>query len=122
MKQSINVFCIVLYLVCIFFVINCIAEEIKDKNQSNTNVEKLNDLSKQFAEQYKKNKAKVLKLAKENGWIIRKEFDNGKIIELQGVDENGHPIYYTTFKDSAVQGDNNNEGKVIKSIKERGQL
>ena len=100
-------------------VINCISEEIKDKTQSNTNVEKLNKLSKQFAEQYNKNKERALKLAKKNGWTVRKEFDNGKIIELQGVDETGHPIYYTTFEDNTVQGDTNKD-KPIKPIKERG--
>ena len=81
----------------------------KEKIISKTNVENLQILKTQFAEKYTINKAKALKLAKENNWIIRKEFENGRIIELMGVTENGIPMYYTTYNIDAAHSISTNK-------------
>ena len=59
------------------------SEEEKERILKETKVEKLKDLSKELDEKYKKEKEKALKIAKEKKWIIRKEFRDGSVIELQ---------------------------------------
>lgn len=49
----------------------------------------------------KLNKLEAIELAKQKGWIIRKE-TNESLIELMGVTENGLPIYYTTHNENAA--------------------
>lgn len=78
------------------------AEAYKDVI-ANTNSSELLKLSKKFDQEAKASKAKALKLAKEKGWVIKKEFPNGNAIELQGVDEFGSPIYYQTNNVIAAQ-------------------
>ena len=53
-------------------------------------------LSQQFTEKYEREKAEAVRVAKEKGWVIRKTFSDGKVIELQRLGPNGIPIYYTT--------------------------
>ena len=42
------------------------------------------------------NKEKALKMAKAKGWLVNMTLPNGEVIALQGVDDGGMPIYYTT--------------------------
>lgn len=40
--------------------------------------------------------------AAEFGWVVRKEFPSGEIIELMDLDEFGHPVYYITNNTAAA--------------------
>ncbi|MCP4440876.1 MAG: S8 family serine peptidase [Aureispira sp.] len=68
-----------------------------------TNTQELQKLSKRFDLQHKKSLEKALELAKEKGWVIKQEYEDGTAIELQGVDEFGSPIYYQTNNVIAAQ-------------------
>jgi len=73
----------------------------KSRIVQETNVRELNAFAKESSEAYEANRSKAIKLANENDWIIRKEFDN-KVIELQGVTEDGRPLYYITHNEDAA--------------------
>lgn len=82
--------------------VNAQAERAREQILKGTNVEKLLQISKDAQLQYNANKQKALEMAKEKGWIVKKETDRG-LIELQGVTENGKPLYYITHNaDAAV--------------------
>ncbi len=68
----------------------------------NTNVEKLQEISRKAQQKYEANKAEALKMAKEKGWPIIKNTDKG-LMELQGVTENGKPLYYITHNADAAE-------------------
>jgi hypothetical protein len=80
----------------------------KEKILQQTKVEKLQDRAVLYKKQSLKEKKEAIKLARRNGWIIRKEFDNGRIMELQRV-ENGQPIYYITYNLDAAKTISTNE-------------
>ena len=63
-----------------------------EKNQEK---EKLLKLAGEFQKKYKIQRAKVEQVAKENGWSIREESDDG-VREIQYIDKNGMPQYYIT--------------------------
>jgi len=67
-----------------------------------TNVERLLETSKYLELKNELNRAKALELAKEKGWIIRKETDK-MTMELQGVTEDGKPLYYITHNADAAE-------------------
>ncbi len=54
------------------------------------------ELSQRFSEKAIREKQEVEDFARQNNIPIRKEFDNGKIVELIRL-ENGRPVYYTTM-------------------------
>ena len=64
-----------------------------DSSHSFDNAQKL--LS-DFRQRYGANYQKTISLAKKHNWFISKKYANGKILQLQGVDSFGFPIYYTT--------------------------
>jgi len=66
-----------------------------------TNVQKLQNISLVEGEVHRKSKAEAYKLAKEKGWVTRSEV-NGQIVELQGLDATGQPIYYITDNEAAT--------------------
>ena len=80
----------------------------KEKILQQTKVEKLQERAAFYKKQSLKEKKDAIKLARRKGWIIRKEFDNGKIMELQRV-ENGKPIYYITYNLDAAKTISTNE-------------
>jgi hypothetical protein len=55
------------------------------------------------------NLALALQLAPQKGWVVRSVSPDGKVMELQGVDAHGNPLYYTT--------DNINAAKTISTDK-----
>jgi len=61
-----------------------------------TNTAKLNEIARQSELDFQQNKARAIALAKEKGWVIRTFLPDSSVIELMGVDEKGHPIYYIT--------------------------
>ncbi|WP_462280919.1 S8 family serine peptidase [Salinivirga cyanobacteriivorans] len=86
------------------------AQTQKEKEQilKATQVNKLLDISKRLEAQNAANRQKALKLAKEKGWIIQKETGQG-FMELQGVSENGKPLYYITNNADAAESVSTNE-------------
>ena len=76
--------------------------EEKERIAGQTNVLELKAMAEKSRADYQANKALALQLAKEKGWVIRKEFDGG-FYELQGVTEDGKPLYYTTFNADAAE-------------------
>ena len=73
-----------------------------------TNVERLLETSKVLEAKHEANKAKALEMAPEKGWIIRKETDK-MTMELQGVTEDGRPLYYVTHNADAAESISTNE-------------
>ena len=61
----------------------------------------LQNFATKKALEFKTNKEEAIKLAKEKGWVIRND-ENGKLIELIGVSEEGTPVYYTTYNVNAA--------------------
>lgn len=60
------------------------------------------DITQNFSNQFKKQKAEAVAKAKEKGWVIRETSSDGKIIELQKIGTNGLPIYNTTTNINAA--------------------
>ncbi len=75
----------------------------QDKVQQATQVKTLQELSQAYQIESQIQKQQAYQLAQKNGWMIREEFPDGTILELQGVDQNGHPIYYITDNIEAAQ-------------------
>ena len=65
-----------------------------------TNLKRLDKIATAAAKDYKANRAKALKLAKAQGWVIEKAYPDGSRISLQGLDSQGMPIYYITYNNS----------------------
>ena len=70
--------------------------------RSQTNVEKLEKLSSKWEKRYEKEYRRAVKAARKNGWPIRKESEDGTIIEIYRLDEKGNPVYRTTENDDAA--------------------
>jgi hypothetical protein len=68
--------------------------------QTTTDKNLLNQMSKSFREKEDLNFNKAKKLAKQNGWLIRKVFQNGRVLQLVGLDELGNPKYVTTYNNT----------------------
>lgn len=78
-------------------------ESAYQKLRTVTNQQALLDIAEQEEAAYEKNKAAALTKAKALGWPIREELSDGRIIELQGLDQFGAPIYYTTYNLDAAR-------------------
>ena len=77
------------FLLSWFFVFSVFA-------QTQTNTERLKQLSELFHQRYVVEKAKAIEIANQNGWPIKKIGENGTIMEIQYINHNGIPIYYST--------------------------
>ena len=56
-----------------------------------------------LTQRYRQNSERVLRLARQSGWPLRKNYSNGRIIYLQDVDQTGQPIYYRVHNASAAR-------------------
>ncbi|MDI1257291.1 MAG: S8 family peptidase [Flavobacterium sp.] len=56
----------------------------------------LQRMKEEYAKEYFENHQKALAAAAVNGWPLRIEKPDGGLTELQGITENGQPLYYTT--------------------------
>ncbi|GAB3538597.1 hypothetical protein GCM10027443_33830 [Pontibacter brevis] len=65
-----------------------------------TNIEALQRIAVSAEKDYKSDRTRAIKLAKENGWVIEKTYKDGTYISLQGLDSRGVPIYYITYNNS----------------------
>ena len=64
--------------------------------QSQTNMERLQQLAETFHQRYLADKEFAIQMAQQNGWPIVKTGEDGTIMEIQRIDINGIPIYYST--------------------------
>lgn len=65
--------------------------------QSASQRDKLLELSAQFKIKSQTEKAEAVRVATEKGWAIRTEDPDGRVTELMRLDDNGMPMYYTTY-------------------------
>ncbi|MEZ5083764.1 MAG: S8 family serine peptidase [Bacteroidales bacterium] len=63
--------------------------------QQKTNIEKLNQLSEQFSEDWKLKEARVIEFAQANNLDVRFKTEDGRIIQMIDV-EDGNPVYVST--------------------------
>ncbi|MES2731843.1 MAG: S8 family serine peptidase [Bacteroidota bacterium] len=79
-----------------------LAQSTPPHNQlpSLTNQKELKQLQIQAKTAYQISYSKAMKLARQQGWIIRKTTADGRTIALQGLNEWGMPVYYTTYNNS----------------------
>lgn len=85
-----------------------IAQESKENVLKKTNVKNLKSTAKSVNKLSTRKKMAAVAKAKEKGWIIRKEFKDGRIIEIQDV-RNGKPVYYITYNHDAARTISTNE-------------
>lgn len=69
--------------------------------QTSTNIERLNELSIIFSNEWNVNKEKVIEYCQQNNLPIRQELEDGRIIQMINV-ENGIPLYYSTSNRGAA--------------------
>lgn len=84
-------------------------EAAYQKVRTATNQQALLNIAEREATLYEKNKAAALAKAQALGWPIREELSDGRIIELQGLDATGAPIYYTTHNLDAARSTQTDE-------------
>lgn len=68
----------------------------KQADTAKTSIKDQSELLKEYFKKKKPSREELMKMAKEKGIPYRQE-ENGKVYELQGFDDRGMPIYYTTF-------------------------
>ena len=61
-----------------------------------TNIERLRELAEIYSQRYHVQKQAALAKAQQEGWEIRVELGNGKVMELMSLDDQGKPVYYLT--------------------------
>ncbi len=61
-----------------------------------TNTGALRAKAAQWKTEYAVNREKALQLARKRGWPVKQLLPDGTIVSLEGLDENGQPVYYTT--------------------------
>lgn len=99
----------VLFVLIFTMLTTCvIAQESKQKILKHTNVGRLKAKANVSDKHSMKQKHAAVLKAKEKGWIIKKEFENGKVMEIQDV-KNGKPVYYITYNIDAAKTISTNE-------------
>lgn len=96
------------YLLTTITVFSCLlvfgqTEEQKSSITENYDQDKLNELIVSLQEEYERNYARALELAKINGWELRIVQEDSSIWELQGVTDDGQPIYFSTLNEGAAR-------------------
>lgn len=71
--------------------------------------DKLLELSAQLKIKSQTEKAEALRIANEKGWPIRTEEPDGRVTELMRLDENGMPLYNTTYNAEGASVINSDE-------------
>jgi len=95
----------ILVLITIFSTSNLLAQDNAGKVKTldsnalplKPNVQLLQKDAKEYKKEYKKEHRAVVKFAQKNALPVRQIKANGKIIQLQRIDQAGQPVYYTTF-------------------------
>ena len=73
-----------------------------EKIRQEYNLLKLDEIQKKLKKVAEEEKKLALQIAKQRGWEEKIFLPNGRMLELQKVD-NGRPIYYTTFNVDAAR-------------------
>lgn len=84
-------------------------EEQKILITKNYDQERLAKLVVDFREEYEANYARAIGLAQKNGWETRIVKEDGTVLELKGVTEDGQPIYISTLNEGAARTTKTNE-------------
>ncbi|MFT5918508.1 MAG: hypothetical protein ACI9FU_000305, partial [Granulosicoccus sp.] len=100
MKRLISTLILPLILFTTAFGQNSVA---KTKLLQNTNVQALQRIANEASIRFNAEKTIAIKKAKDEGWPIRQELEDGKIVELIRLDAFGDPVYYTTNNVIAAQ-------------------
>jgi hypothetical protein len=67
-------------------------------------------LAREFQQKFEQQKADAVRLATENGWPVRLEMDDGRLIDIQYIDPySGMPQYYTTTNLNAARTTNTDD-------------
>lgn len=77
--------------------------EKRAKIISNYDLDYLTQLSQELESSYLENKRQAYEVAKEKNWPLKFKSQNGSFSELQGIDEQGNPIYYQTDNRGATR-------------------
>jgi len=99
-----------LFIIFLFLAGSCFMQPAQAQDQeglnyimSRTNSTELQRLSESLRIQTEAKHAEAVKVAMQNGWIVKKSFEDGKGIELKELDEKGRPVYYTTWNVNAAK-------------------
>lgn len=65
-----------------------------------TNAKELNKFARIQKNSTEKDRKEAFKAAEKNNWITFKVFENGKVMSLQSLDAEGHPLYLVTDNNS----------------------
>jgi hypothetical protein len=68
-----------------------------------TDKQELQRLAERYAAEFAEKKAEAQRLARENGWVVREETPDGRIIDIMEIGPNGKPEYNTTFNLNAAR-------------------
>ena len=68
-----------------------------------TNISALHDMGIKLRAQAEVSKDQATRKAQEKHWVIRKVSEDGKTIELKGLDQKGKPIYFSTTNLNAAK-------------------
>ncbi|WP_266203803.1 S8 family serine peptidase [Pontibacter kalidii] len=66
-----------------------------------TNTQELQRIASAAEKNYQASRGKALALAEKYGWVIEKQYKDGTVISLQGLDETGMPVYYITYNNTS---------------------
>ncbi|MFN3317040.1 MAG: peptidase S8, partial [Raineya sp.] len=71
-------------------------EQERQKILQETNVVRLQQLSKEYGNKQLADKKRALEVARQKGWQVFINMPDGNFAELQRIDEQGKPVYYIT--------------------------
>jgi hypothetical protein len=90
---------IIFCLVLIFFAGDAFSQRVLVNAQQQ---KKLDDFSARLKTSYAAGKQQAMALARNNGWLIRRETRNGGLVALQGINKLGFPVYLRTANTEAA--------------------
>ncbi len=90
---------IFIFFVCLLAVESLQAQNFTSKTHplAPQTTEKLRQLGQKLQLQQENEKARAIQAAQQNGWIIKKNTSDGRLVELQKISAYGTPLYYTTY-------------------------
>jgi len=94
-----------LVLACVLLTSTAMAQTLQQRKKISNqyNIQTLKQLEVDFATKAKKEKEQAIKVAKQKGWEVRVQFDDGRMAELQKLTPSGEPIYYITYNVDAAR-------------------
>ena len=89
------------FIIC--FSMNGQNQKDVEKIFSATNRSALIKMGIHLASESVASKRQALQLAGQKGWLTRKVFESGKVMELKGLDPKGKPVYFSTANLNAAK-------------------